>query len=169
MSERIDLYTPDLRLTGQTILRGETVPDGLFRVVAGFIVCHTDGMLLLTLRDHSKTECPDMYEMTGSGGVRAGESAADGCLREMREETGLVPCEPPQLLYTDVRADMRAAFCTYLCLYNGSKDAVRLQKGETAAYRWLSPEEVLRMERETPERIYLSPGGRLYLETQRMK
>ena len=42
------------RITGVSLIRGETIPDGIYHLVSDIIVKHIDGEYLLMQRDSSK-------------------------------------------------------------------------------------------------------------------
>ena len=137
-----DAYDAFGRRTGALLTRGEPVPPGCFHVVAEVAVRHADGSLLVTRRDPRKPNFPGCWEIGAGGSVLAGESWQEGARRELREETGL---EARALipLFLAVRPENGGIYAGFLCQYDGSKDAVRLQEGETIGYRWLSPRELL--------------------------
>ncbi len=134
------LYDKEKRLTGRVHGRGEPREPGEYVLGAGAWV--TDGeRLLVTLRSPEKNSWPGYWENPG-GMVRAGETSEEGCRRELFEETG-IQAPPGALRLLESRRDDRfcAFFDSYL-LRLPERPAVRLQAGETADYRWLTPAEV---------------------------
>lgn len=137
-----DLYRPDGSLTGQTLVRGEPVPAGLFHIVSDVVVKHADGTYLVTQRDMQKETYPGKFEAGASGCVAAGETPLAGALRELREETGI---EADGLTFLFAVSNQRdALFFCYLCQTDCPKDSITLQEGETIAYRWLPEAEFMR-------------------------
>ena len=125
---------------GRDLVRGEAIPAGCHHVVAEVTVRHTDGSFLLMRRDERKPAYPGRWELTAGGSVLKGETWLDGARRELREETGL--CIPDlKSLFEHVTSD--SIYIGYLAVYDGPKDAVTLQAGETVDYRWLPPRETL--------------------------
>lgn len=69
-----DAYDAHLNnIDGQTLVRGEKIPKGLYHLVCEIIVRHQDGMYLLTQRDERKN-FGGMWEATVGGSALKGES-----------------------------------------------------------------------------------------------
>lgn len=142
-----DAYDADFRkVEGRTLVRGEPVPEGLFHLVCDVIVRHTDGTYLLMRRD-SRKHYGGLWEATAGGSALAGETPLDCAVRELREETGICAAGLTEV-GTGISAKTRAIYVEFLCVTDWDKEAVTLQEGETAAFRWVSREELLAMERD---------------------
>ena len=138
--EEWDAYTVDGKKTGQTIYRGRRIPSGLFHMVCEVLLRHSDGSYLCMKRDESKPIHPGSWEVTAGGSALKGEEAAECAARELKEETGL-SCPELHLISRTVWPGNRCIFFSYWGVYDGPKDAVVLQEGETSDYRWISEEE----------------------------
>ena len=139
MKERWDAYLPDGRKAGQTLFRGEPIPNGLFHIVADVLVKHTDGTYLLMQRDFRKEGYPGKFEAGASGAILLGETPYEGALRELREETGI---HADSLTFLFAASDLtQTLYFSYLCLTDCDKQSVTLQEGETIAYRWLTEKD----------------------------
>lgn len=136
-----DAYDARGRKTGQTLVRGESVPAGLFHLVAEIAVRHADGSYLLTRRDLGKPSYPGLWEMGAGGSVTKGEDALMGARRELFEETGIVP-DAMRKAFWFVSPKARTIYAGYVAHYAGDKNAVVLQENETIAYRWLTGREL---------------------------
>ena len=91
--EHWDAYNSNFeKIEGLTLIREEQdkIPDGVYHLVCEILVRHTDGTYLLMKRDPTKPLYPNMWEATAGGSALQGESAVEGALRELREETGIV-------------------------------------------------------------------------------
>ena len=144
--EAWDAYDGNFDLIpGVTLIRGQTMPEGLYHLVCCTIVRHRDGEYLLMRRDGQKT-FGGMWEATAGGSALHGETPLECAARELREETGIVPDS-----FTELGRDRddahHALFVEYLCLTDQDKDSVVVQPGETTAWRWVSRSELFDMPR----------------------
>ncbi len=138
--EHLDLYDENGVRTGASIVRGTPVPRGACLLLVGIMTQRRDGMILMTRRASAK-KYAGRWEITG-GCVQSGESAGQGALRELREETG-IHAEAGELIScgTYRRSDYIYAFFRVQKEINDAD--IRLQAGETDAFRWVTPDELL--------------------------
>lgn len=136
-----DAYTRDGKRTGQTLVRGEPIPDGLYHLVCDVLVRHRDGSYLCMKRSSTKDIYPGYYEATAGGSALAGEDPLQCIRRELEEETGIV-CEEFTKIGYDISRDTlyHSFFCTVSC----DKNSVCLQPGETEDYVWMTEPEFIR-------------------------
>lgn len=142
-----DAYYPDGTLAGCDLVRGEPIPDGLCHLAVDVLVRHTDGTILLMKRDPRKPNFPGYYEASAGGSALKGEDAETAAYRELWEETGiradkLIPS------YRIFSPERKCLYHGFLCLTSCKKDSIVLQEGETVAYRWVTPEELLEMKEQ---------------------
>ena len=137
-----DLYDEHGSPTGETWMRGDArpLPEGRFHIVCDVLIRNADGEYLLTQRDPHKDMFPGAWEASAGGSALAGESPAEAAEREMLEETGLTPAGM-QLIGRSIKGSN--LYYSYLAETRCARGAVRLQPGETAAYRWVSPAELV--------------------------
>lgn len=119
------------------------IPDGMYHLVSEIIVKHTDGTYLLMRRDFKK-KYGGAWELTAGGSVLKGESAYEGAVRELKEETGIVS-DSLQEIGRVVRDIHHAVYAIYLCITDCDKNSIILQDGETIDYRWIDRESMLEM------------------------
>ena len=132
-----DAYYPDGTKAGATLVRGAPVPAQYRHAVTEILVVHRDGTFLLMQRDFKKPIHPGTWEASAGGSVVKGEDFLDGAKRELLEETG-IHADTLTELYQNVTAD--TIYRGYLCITDAPKDSIRLQAGETIAYRWVTLE-----------------------------
>ncbi len=150
-----DGYYADRTPAGRDITRGETPSADLYHLVADVIVQHTDGSFLVMQRDPAKKLGGGMWEIGAGGSVLKGETAYDGAIRELREETGVI-ADKLMLLHEvsearDIHSGYNSHYSIYLCRTDMDKSAVTLQQGETVDFRWISAEQII-AERLIPRR-----------------
>lgn len=134
-----DAYDREGHLTGQTLIRGEAIPKGLFHLVCDVLVQHTDGDYLLMRRSPLKPNHPDRDEASAGGSALLGEDPLHCAQRELLEETGLSGGTFTELgRYCDGR---HTHYVSYLYTTDAPKGTIRLQEGETVGYRWISPDQ----------------------------
>lgn len=135
-----DAYDRDGTPLGFDIVRGETVPAGVYHLVGQILVRHADGDFLLMQRDPRKPILPGYFEATAGGAILKGETPEAGSRRELLEETG-IDCPDLRLMDMNVNERKHGIYYTYFCAVDIPKDCVTLQEGETVAYRWVSEDE----------------------------
>ena len=137
-----DAYNSDFeKIEGLTLNREEQdkIPEGVYHIVSLVLVRHTDGTYLLMKRAPDKELFPNMWEATAGGSALKGETALQGALRELREETGIVADSLQEL---DWSLGKTCIHCRFLCVTDCAKDSIKLQEGETCGYRWATAEEI---------------------------
>ncbi len=148
MSEKKELwdaYDSDFKkIEGLTLVRGEEdkFPEGAYHLVCEVLVQHVDGTYLLMKRDPNKPLYPNMWEATAGGSALQGESALEGALRELCEETGIVA---DKLEFLDKSLGKNCWHVRFLCVTDCDKNSIKLQEGETCDFKWVTAEEVLAM------------------------
>ncbi len=73
-----------------------------------------------------------------------GESAIEGALRELREETGII-ADTLEEKECFVKEETHSAYYAFVCITSCDKESVILQEGETCDYKWADKEEILAM------------------------
>ena len=132
------------KIEGLTLIRDsqEKIPDGVYHLVCEVLVRHVDGTYLLMRRDPTKPLYPNMWEAGAGGSALQGETAVEGAMRELREETGIVAETLEQLNWS---LGGSCIHCRFLCVTGCAKDSIKLQEGETCDYRWVTAQELLAM------------------------
>lgn len=130
-----------------TLVRGEVIPDGLYHLVSEIIVKHKDGTYLLMQRDFAK-HLGGKWEATAGGSALLGETPIVCAKRELYEETG-IRAESITEIGVMVHDIHKTYYVEFLCVTDCDKDSIKLQKGETISYRWVTEEELLEMNCDT--------------------
>lgn len=140
-----DAYDGDFnKIENMTLVRGESIPKGVFHLVCDVIVKHSDGTFLLMQRDFRK-HYGGLWEATAGGSALQGEDAETCARRELREETGIAVDHLVEVgrVWKD-----QTIYTEFLCVTSCAKDSVTLQEGETVAYRWVSRDELIEMKED---------------------
>ena len=134
-----DAYDKDLnKIDGITLVRGEPIPENVYHLVCETVVKHVDGTYLLMQRDFNK-HLGGLWELTAGGSALSGETPLECAVRELMEDTAIKAESLTKLgtVYNDKR---RTVYCEYLCITDSRKTEVKLQKGKTINYKWVTAE-----------------------------
>ena len=142
--EKRDLYDINRNLTGETIFKGEEIPDGKYIVVVLVYIQNSDGKFLIQKRSEIKN---GKYATTG-GHCKTGENSIQGILTEIKEEIGLdVKAEDLKLYYSG-----KAGFAFwddyYIKMDVPNIEKLKLQKEEVESVCWLTEEEIKQLMNE---------------------
>lgn len=136
-----DLYDSRHKHIG-VIRRGLKIPDGCYHVAVEVIPTDMKGHMLITRRSFEKKRGPGKYEFP-AGSVLAGEKPTDAALRELREETGLVP---ESLLPLQRKTSGSLQRLIYIAVIPDLlTQKVTLQEHETIDYKYVTLDEWLEM------------------------
>lgn len=141
-----DAYDGNIqKIDGMTLVRGEesSIPEGVYHMVVFILVRHTDGQYLLMRRSPCKAY-PMYWEATAGGSVLQGETAVQGAIRELREETGIQADTLEEKTHF-VDDETHSAYFVFLCVTDCDKESIILQEGETCEFKWADKEEILAM------------------------
>ncbi len=141
-----DAYDKEFNIIkDMTLVRGEEskIPTGIYHMVVLILVRHTDGQYLLMRRSPGKAY-PLYWEATAGGSVLQGETAMEGALRELREETG-INVGTLEEMERFVKDETHSAYFVFVCVTDCDKESIILQEGETCDYKWVDKEELLSM------------------------
>lgn len=142
MAETWDAYDSEFHRIYNLILeRGQKLPKGVYHLVGEIVVKHIDGTYLLMQRDFCK-HLGGMWELTAGGSALQGENPLECAIRELKEETGIEAADLTELdrIVNDAHQSL---YVEFLYIADCRKDEVKLQKGETIAYKWATREEIL--------------------------
>ena len=142
--ELFDLYTRDREPTGKKMVRGDRVPEGLYRLVVHVCIFDGEGRMLIQQRQPFKHGWSNLWDITVGGSAVAGDSSRTAAERETREELGL------EIDLSDVRPALTLNWehgfdDYYLLTRDVDPDTLHLQYEEVQAVRWAALEEILEM------------------------
>lgn len=137
-----DAYTRDGELTGETLVRGEPIPNGRYHLVCEVLVRHRDGEYLCMKRSMEKPNFPGFYEASAGGSALRGEDKWQCVKRELLEETGIT-CDSFTEVGVSVIDERHGIFYSFVCTVDCDKAAVTLQPGETEDYIWMNEQDFI--------------------------
>lgn len=144
--EKRDLYNERRELTGETIYKGEKIPDGKYIVVVLVFIQNSEGKFLIQKRSKRKN---GKYATTG-GHPKSGEDSIQGIITEVKEEIG-IDIKPEDLqLYFSSKSDEEKVFWDdyYLKIDIEKIEDLELQEEEVESVHWFSIDEIKQLMKE---------------------
>ncbi len=142
--ELFDLYTAEREKTGRTMVRGDPVPEGFYRLVVHVCIFDNKGRMLIQQRQPFKEGWSNLWDVTVGGSAVAGDSSRSAAERETREELGLA------IDLSHVRPSLTVHWehgfdDFYILTQPVNLESLRLQYEEVQAVRWADEDEILYM------------------------
>jgi 8-oxo-dGTP pyrophosphatase MutT (NUDIX family) len=141
--EKRDLYDENRELTGETVYKGEPIPEGKYIIVVLVYIQNSEGKFLIQKRSKLKD---GKYATTG-GHVKSGETSVEGILSEVREELGLELNPDDLVLYYGNHSAEQQVFWDdyYIKLDIDDISKLQLQEEEVESVKWATAEEMKQM------------------------
>ena len=140
--EAWDLYTQDRVKTGQTMLRGDPVPEGLFHLQVHVCIFNEQGEMLIQQRQSTKRWYAGLWDYSVGGSAVAGDTSLAAAERETLEELGLqVSLAGRKPAVTRWYGAMIDDY--YILPLNAALSDLHLQREEVQAVRWAGREDIL--------------------------
>ena len=98
-----DLYNETRQPIGKTMIRGEKVPEGKYRIIVCLCIIGSDGRMLVQRRALDKDGWPGLWDISCGGSAIAGEDSQCAIERELFEELGIkydLSNERPKVTYS---------------------------------------------------------------------
>ena len=102
---------------------------------------------ILMVRQYRNAIDRETIEIPAGGLNTPVEPTIDAAARELEEETGIVVSELTEVGRI-VDTSKHSAYVEYMCITDWDKDNIRLQEGETIAYKWVTRDELLAMKED---------------------
>lgn len=139
-----DIYGLNRQKTGKTVLKGEKLKDGEYRMVVHACIFNSHGEMLIQQRQPFKTGWSDLWDISIGGSAIAGETSQQAVERELREELGI------DYDFSDIRPHLTVNFDTgfddiYLIKKDISLFELKLQTEEVQSAKWASKNEILKL------------------------
>ncbi|MBR0491062.1 MAG: NUDIX domain-containing protein [Clostridia bacterium] len=142
--EKRDLYDENRQLTGETIYKGEAIPEGRYIIVVLVFIQNSKGEFLIQKR----SEIKNGKHATTGGHCKTGESSIQGILTEIKEEIGLdVKAEDLQLYYSG-KTEFAFWDDYYIKMDVPNIEQLKLQKEEVDSVCWLTEQEIKQLMKE---------------------
>ena len=143
--EKRDLYDINRNLTGETIFKGEPVPDNRYIIVVLVFIQNSKGEFLIQKRSEIKD---GKYASTG-GHAKTGETSMQAIQTEIKDELGLdIPENELELIYSGRSDEHHTFFDIYFLKKDFDLKDLRLQKEEVEFCEWDSISRVKQLIRD---------------------
>lgn len=137
--EKRDLYDINRNLTGETIYKGDSIPDSKFILVVLSFMQNSKGEFLIQKRSVQKH---GKYGSTG-GHAKTGETSIQAMMTEINEEIGLNVNENELNLVYSGRDDINKVFFDlYYMKKDFSIESLTLQEEEVESVKWMNVNEI---------------------------
>ncbi len=137
--EKRDLYDINRNLTGETIYKGDSIPDGKFILVVLSFIQNSKGEFLIQKRSVQKG---GKYASTG-GHAKTGETSIQAMMTEINEELALNANEDElHLVYSGREDEDKIFFDLYYMKKDFSSNSLILQKEEVESVKWMTVDEI---------------------------
>jgi len=138
--EKRDLYDEKRELTGETIIKGEKIPEGKFVKVVLVFIQNSEGKFLIQKRSERKN---GKFATTG-GHPKSGESSLQGIITEVKEEIGLdIKPEDLQLYFSGISYEAQRIWDAYYMKMDIENiEELKLQEEEVDSIQWCTTEEI---------------------------
>lgn len=137
--EKRDLYDINRNLTGETIYKGDSIPDGKFILVVLSFIQNSKGEFLIQKRSVQKG---GKYASTG-GHAKTGETSIQAMMTEINEELALNANEDElHLVYSGREDEDKIFFDLYYMKKDFSTNSLILQKEEVESVKWMTVNEI---------------------------
>ena len=139
-----DLYTKDRIKTEETMVRGEKITKGFYRLVVHVCIFNSQGEMFIQQRQPFKSSWPYMWDVTVGGSAISGDTSQSAAEREVYEEIGY------KLSLDGIRPALTINFedgfdDMYLIKKDIEISDLYLQYEEVKAVKLASKEEILKM------------------------
>jgi len=138
--EKWDVYDENGIPTGKTKARGDVFGAGEYYLGVCAWIVNSNGELLIQKRSANKRIRPGIWAST-SGSVLAGESGIYGCIREVKEETGIDVSER-ELVFLNRIFRGNHILDDYIVVKDIPIDEVVIQPEEVSDVKWATVAEI---------------------------
>ncbi|MBR0423521.1 MAG: NUDIX domain-containing protein [Clostridia bacterium] len=143
-----DLYTENRVKTGETHVRGNSLPENKYHLVVNVWIKNSEGKYLISKRSKTRPKNPLMFETVGGAALK-GESSIEAAVREVKEEVGIdLNPKAGKLIYSDTRKNINSILDAFIFHYDGEVDLKNATTDEVESIKWMSPDEIYELHKK---------------------
>lgn len=135
-----DLVDKKGNITGKTIIKGELIPKGYYRLGADVWIINNEDKILIQKRSPNKKLQPNVWAMTG-GSTKKGETTVETIEREILEELGIKLNINNLKLITSYKIEELWIY-QYIIRQDIDLKEVVMQEDEVSEVKWATYEEI---------------------------
>ena len=136
--EVFDAFDESGNSLGFELVRGETIPKGVYHKIVQIYTLNENNHILITQR-HPLKHFGYYWEITG-GSVIKGEDELSAAVRELEEETG-IKIVKDNLILMKSYLGQNSIWFSYIHKVDMRKQVIKLAEDETIDYRFISLDE----------------------------
>lgn len=140
-----DLYDINRNLCGETVAKGEPIPEGKRILVVCAVIVNSQNQFLIQKRVENKN---GKFGLT-SGHSKTKESSQEGMLTELREELGLVIPPKELILFHSELHDEESFRDLYFYKKDFDVSILKYQKEEVEFAKWATFDEITKLFEQT--------------------
>lgn len=140
MEEIWDILAQDGKQTGNTIKKGEPIPEGFYHLGADVWIINSKNQILIQKRSPKKRQSPNVWAMTG-GSVIRGETSLQTVERETQEELG-IKLNRNDIQFIKHYKTGTVWLDTYFIRQDVDLQDIVMQEDEVCDVKWATYEEV---------------------------
>lgn len=140
MEEIWDILAQDGKQTGNTIKKGEPIPEGFYHLGADVWIINDKNQILIQKRSPKKRQSPNVWAMTG-GSVIKGETSLQTIERETQEELG-IKLNRSDIQFIKYYKTGTVWLDTYFIRQDVDLQDIIMQEDEVCDVKWATYEEV---------------------------
>lgn len=157
--EYIDIFDENNIPTGITKEKTQAHEDGNFHRTAHIWIMNKDKELLLQKRSATKKSHPNCWDISGAGHIRAGETAVQGAIRELKEELGVKINEEELKFIAIVKSTKNPKNCEFAYVYlvecNNQIEEYVFEDNEVSEVKYVYFEDLERMVEDRVEGLLI--------------
>lgn len=138
MMELFDAFDESGNSLGFELIRGESIPFGVYHKIVQIYTLNEKNEILITQR-HPLKHFGYYWEIT-AGSVIKGEDELSAALRELKEETG-INANINELVLMKSYLSKNAIWYSYIHKVDMNSQTIQLEEDETIDYRFISLDE----------------------------
>ena len=135
--EILDLYDKDLNLTGQTIVRGDKIPENCFINIVVVFIQNSKGEFLIQRTSEAKGH---KFASTG-GHIKSGEDSLTTIQTEVYEELGVL-LDKSEFEFISHSTRNQVIFDIYYTKQDLDVTNLKLQTEEVESAQWCTKQEI---------------------------